>query len=30
MGIVPSSVVETIGLGGVMGTASLNDAKLME
>jgi len=30
MVIVPSSVVETMGLGGVMGTASLNGAKLME
>jgi len=30
MVIVPSSVVETMGLGGVMGTASMNGAKLME
>jgi regulator of protease activity HflC (stomatin/prohibitin superfamily) len=30
MVIVPSSVVETMGLGGVMGTASLNGAKLVE
>jgi regulator of protease activity HflC (stomatin/prohibitin superfamily) len=30
MVIVPSSVVETMGLGGVLGTASMNGAKLME
>ena len=30
MVIVPSSVVETMGLGGVMGTASMNGAKLVE
>jgi regulator of protease activity HflC (stomatin/prohibitin superfamily) len=30
MVIVPSSVVETMGLGGVMGTASMNGNKLVE
>jgi hypothetical protein len=30
MVIVPSSVVETMGLGGVMGAASMNGAKLVE
>jgi len=30
MVIVPSSVVETMGLGGIMGTASMNGAKLVE
>jgi regulator of protease activity HflC (stomatin/prohibitin superfamily) len=30
MVIVPSSVVETMGIGGVMGTASLNGAKMVE
>jgi regulator of protease activity HflC (stomatin/prohibitin superfamily) len=30
MVIVPSSVVETMGLGGMMGTAAMNGAKLVE
>jgi regulator of protease activity HflC (stomatin/prohibitin superfamily) len=30
MVIVPSSVVETMGLGGMLGTASLNGAKMVE
>jgi len=30
MVIVPSSVVETMGLGGMLGTASMGGAKIVE